>query len=373
VFSFILFILSILFEFSMNIVVRGTNWIGDAVMTIPALRELRRIFPGAQITLCTRGWAKGIFADADFIDEILPFDKTNNSFQTVFRQAKIWREKNFDLAVLFPNSFEAAVLAKLGNVPKRFGYATEKRSFLLTESFPVPRWKNSRHEIFYYLNLIAEIEKTLFGATKVRENEPLFELQVSEKRRIEAREILQTGGADSSKKTVALGVGSTNSRAKRWHAESYARLNDRLQAELNANVILVGARDEIEVSAEVAAKSRLKPVILTGETDLSQAVAILAEIDLLVANDMGLAHVAPATGTKTLVIFGPTNDLTTRPIGSEIIRKTVECSPCMLRDCPIDHRCMTRISPDEVFEIARKLLNTKPQRTPRENQTGHTG
>jgi heptosyltransferase-2 len=357
----------------MKIVVRGTNWIGDAVMTIPALRELRRIFAGAQITLCTRGWAQGIFSDADFIDEILPFDKTSNSLQTVFRQAKIWREKNFDLAVLLPNSFESAVLSKLGSVPQRFGYDTEKRSFLLTESFAVPGWKNARHEIFYYLNLVAEIEKTLFGSTKVGENEPLFELQVSEKRRIEARRILEARGADSSKKIVALGVGSTNSRAKRWHAESYARLNDRLQSELNANVILVGAKDEIAVSNEVFEKAKLKPIVLTGETDLSEAVAVLAEVDLLVANDMGLAHVASATGTKTLVIFGPTNDKTTRPIGSEIIRKTVECSPCMLRDCPIDHRCMTRISPDEVFEIAERLLNTKTQRTQREIQTGWTG
>lgn len=345
----------------MKIVVRGTNWIGDAVMTIPALRELRRAFAGAHITLCTRGWAEGIFADADFIDEILPFDKANNSFQTVFRQAKIWREKNFDLAVLFTNSFESALLASLGKVPRRFGYATEKRSFLLTESFPVPAWKNSRHEIFYYLNLVGEIEKTLSGSTKVLENEPRFELKVSEKRRSEARKLLENHGVDLSKKSVALGVGSTNSRAKRWHAESYARLNDRLQAELNANVILVGAKDEAEVSDEVARKAKLKPFVLTGKTDLSQAVAVLSEVDLLVANDMGLAHVAPACGTKTLVIFGPTNDKTTRPVGSEIIRKNVECSPCMLRDCPIDHRCMTRISPDEVFEIARKLFNAKAQ------------
>ncbi|HEX8735088.1 MAG TPA: glycosyltransferase family 9 protein [Pyrinomonadaceae bacterium] len=158
----------------MKIVVRGTNWIGDAVMTIPALRELRRIFAGAHITLCTRGWAEGIFSDADFIDEILPFDKANNSFQTVFRQAKIWRERKFDVAVLFTNSFESALLSSLGKVPQRFGYATEKRSFLLTESFRVPAWKNSRHEIFYYLNLVGEIEKTLFGSAKVGANEPLF-------------------------------------------------------------------------------------------------------------------------------------------------------------------------------------------------------
>jgi heptosyltransferase-2 len=343
----------------MKIVVRGTNWIGDAVMTIPALRELRRIFAGAHITLSTRGWAEGIFADADFVDEILPFDKANNSFQTVFRQAKIWREKKFDLAVLFTNSFESALLAKLGKTARRFGYATEKRSFLLTESFDVPAWKNSRHEIYYYLNLVAEIEKSLSGNTKVPENEPLFELNVSAERKSEAGKLLENHGVDLSRKTVALGVGSTNSRAKRWHAESYAKLNDRLQAELNANVILVGAKDEAEVSGEVVEKAKIKPVVLTGKTNLSQAVAVLSAVDLLVANDMGLAHVAAATGTKTLVIFGPTNDKTTRPVGSEIIRKNVECSPCMLRDCPIDHRCMTRISPDEVFEKSKELLKIK--------------
>ena len=340
----------------MKIVVRGTNWIGDAVMTTPALRELRRIFPDARITLATRSWAQGIFADAEFIDEILPFDKEKNSFQTVFRQAKIWRERQFDLAVLLTNSFESAVAAKLGGVSQSFGYATEKRSFLLTESFAVPAWKNSRHEIFYYLNLVAEIEKSLFGATRFFENEPRVDLKVSEARRIAARQLLANQGVDLSRRIVALGVGSTNSRAKRWPAENYAKLNDRLQNELGANVILVGAQDEIDVAREVAQKSKREPIVLTGRTNLSEAVAVLAEVNLLVANDMGLAHVAPATGTKTLVIFGPTNDKTTRPVGAEIIRHPVECSPCMLRDCPIDHRCMTRISPDDVFKKTLEML-----------------
>ncbi len=169
---------------------------------------------------------------------------------------------------------------------------------------------------------------------------------------------MEENGVDLSKKTVALGVGSTNSRAKRWQAESYAKLNDLLQNELNANVLLVGAQDEAEISEEVFAKSEKKPIILTGKTNLAEAVAVLSEIDLLVSNDMGLAHIAPATGTKTIVIFGPTNEKTTQPIGSEIIRKDVDCAPCMLRDCPIDHRCMTRISADEVFEKAKNVLDS---------------
>lgn len=340
----------------MKILVRGTNWVGDAVMTIPAIRALRRTFPGSKITLHTRGWAEGIFRDADFIDEILTFDKTRSKFKDALAQANELKKRAFDLAVLFPNSFETALVAKMAKIPRRFGYAKEGRSFLLTDAVEMPAWKNERHEVFYYLNLVAGIEKEYFARQTVLDTEPRIELAVSAARRVEARKILEEAGADPSKKTVALGTGSTNSRAKRWHAEAYARLNDLLQADLRTNVILVGARDELEISEEVFAKSEKKPIILTGKTNLAEAVAVLSEVDLLVSNDMGLAHVAPATGTKTIVIFGPTNEHTTQPVGSEIIRKKVDCAPCMLRSCPIDHRCMTRISPEEVFQKAKSVL-----------------
>lgn len=345
-----------------KIIVRGTNWVGDAVLTIPALRELRRIFPDAFITLHTRSWAEGIFRDADFLDEILTFDKTESKIADTFSQAKTLKEKQFDLAVLFSNSFETALVTKLAKVPKRFGYAKESRSFLLTDSVKIPEWKKERHEVFYYLNLVAEIEKYFFGKSSVSENKPQINLHISDERRAEARNILEANGVDFSKKTVALGVGSTNSRAKRWQAESYAKLNDLLQNDLEVNVILVGANDETEVSEEVFAKSQRKPISLTGKTTLAEIVAILSEIDLLVSNDMGLAHIAPAVGTATLVIFGPTDEKTTQPIGSEVIRKDVECAPCLLRDCPIDHRCMTQISAEEVFKKVRNLFNAKAPR-----------
>lgn len=340
----------------MKILVRGTNWIGDAVMTIPALRELRRIFPSAHISLHTRKWAKGIFQDASFIDEIIAFDKSGSKIKDSLSQSKQVKQHNFDLVILFTNSFESALVYKLAKIPRRFGYAKEGRSFLLTDSVQMPAWKNERHEVFYYLNLIAEVENSFFGKRTVLDNAPISKLEVSDQRKIEARKILEKNGIDLRKKTVALGVGSTNSRAKRWQAESYAKLNDLLQSDSNCNVLLIGAFDEIDISSMVFEISEKKPVILTGKTDLSEAVGVLAEIDLLISNDMGLAHIAPAAGTQTLVIFGPTNEKTTQPRGSEIIRKTVDCAPCMKRDCPIDHRCMTQISPEEVFEKARKML-----------------
>ncbi|MGI9035649.1 MAG: lipopolysaccharide heptosyltransferase II [Pyrinomonadaceae bacterium] len=339
----------------MKIVVRGTNWVGDAVMQIPALRHLRRVFPDARITLYTKAWARGIYEDADFIDEILTFEKTDS----VFRQAKIWREKKFDLAILLTNSFESALVAKFGKAAKRIGYATENRAFLLTKSVPVPDWKNSRHEIYYYLNLVAEAQKSIFGSTVVSEKNPQFDLKVSAERRAKARIFLSENGVDLSKKIIAFCPGSTNSRAKRWQAESYAKLNDLIQENLNSQIILIGAKDESDVSERVIAEAKIKPISLTGKTSLAELVAVLSQCDLLVSNDTGPAHIAAALGTKTLVIFGPTNPLTTHPIGAEIVRKEVECAPCMLRDCPIDHRCMTQIRAEEVFAKAFSLRYDK--------------
>ncbi len=339
-----------------KIYVRGTNWVGDAVMTIPALRELRRVFPRAHVTLHTRGWARGIFEDADYLDEILTFEKSRSKIKTAFAQSAAIKAQEFDLAVLLTNSFETALVAKLAGIPRRFGYAKEARAILLTDAIEIPEWKNQRHEVYYYLNLIAEIERRIAGIETVLSVEPNIDLPISVQRKTQARRILAENGVDLSRQIVALGVGSTNSQAKRWGAENYARLNDQLQNDLQASVILIGAADEINVAHEVYNRSQSKPTILTGKTTLAEAAAILSAVDLMISNDMGLAHVSSAAQTKTLVIFGPTNPHTTKPWNAEIVYKAVECAPCMLRDCPIDHRCMTAISADEVFAQAAKML-----------------
>ena len=341
----------------MKIVVRGTNWVGDAVMTIPALRELRRIFPDAHITLHTRAWAEGIFKDADFIDEILSFQNEKPIVKTIHNQAKVLQKHQFDLAVVFTNSFESALLVKLGKIPERIGYAKEARGVLLTEAVKIPDWKNKKHEIFYYLNLVAEIEKKYFETQTVLDKTPRFELEISEQRKTEAREILEQNGVDLTKKTVAFVAGSTNSRAKRWKVENFALLNDKIQQKRNANVILLGAKNELDVAFEVSENAEIKPVNLTGKTTIDQATAILSICDALIANDTGPAHISAALGTKTFVIFGPTNPETTQPWNSEIIRRDdVDCSPCNLRDCPIDHRCMEWISARKVFEKVDPLI-----------------
>lgn len=342
----------------MKIVVRGTNWIGDAVMSVPAMRELRRTFPEAEIALHTYSWAEGIFRDADFLDQLIAFERSPSALKNALVQGRRLRHEKFDLAILFPNSFESALAVRLAGIPSRFGYSRDARRVLLTDPVAVPEWKDRRHQVFYYLNLIAEVEKKFLSQETILDAEPSIALPVSAGRRDEARMLLKDLGVDLQKKIVALGVGSTNSRAKRWLPENFAALNDRLREELDANVILVGSEDEADVAAAVAGIAKQEPILLVGKTSLEKAAAVLSEADLLISNDMGLAHIAPAVETRTIVLFGPTNAALTAPFSplASVINKAVECSPCMLRDCPIDHRCMTRITVGDVLEQARIAL-----------------
>lgn len=341
-----------------RVVVRGVNWVGDAVMTVPALRELRRVLPHAHITLATRSWAEGLFADADFIDDLLIYDRRSRDFRAVARQTREWRRRRFDLALLFQNAFEAALISAAARVPVRIGYATDGRRALLTRALPLPDWREERHEVFYYLNLVAELETMLYGASKIEEHEPQLVLNISEERKAQAREFLLSEGVVTNRPLVALCPGSTNSRAKRWPIERYAALADRFIAETGADVLLIGSPDELEVSRDVEKQMQHRPIMLTGRTRLAQAVAVLSLADVLITNDTGPAHISAALNRPTLVIFGPTDPRTTRPFSAiaEISRHPPECAPCMLRDCPIDHRCMTAISPDEVFSRATQMM-----------------
>jgi heptosyltransferase-2 len=209
-----------------RVVVRGTNWVGDSVMTLPALRALRRVLPEAEITLVVRPSARGIFADVDFVDEILIYDRRN--VWSVWQQIKEWRKRQFDLAVLFQNAFEAALIPFLAGVPIRLGYATESRQSLLTHPLALPDWRSSRHEVFYYLYLITALEQLLFGTSENCEADPDASLQIPDARKAEAENLLRSYGVHEGQSLVALCPGSINSRAKRWPAESYATLADRL-------------------------------------------------------------------------------------------------------------------------------------------------
>ncbi len=320
-------------------------------MSVPALRELRRLLPDAHITLAVRPGTADIFVDADLVDDVLI---SPSGFFATVRQLRAGR---FDLAILFQNAFAAALTAFAARVRFRIGYETDRRGPLLTTSLRVPHWKNERHESFYYLNIVAEVERRLFGSSEIAGAKPRFDLAVSEERKRRAREMVIENGGPVDKPLAILCPGSVNSRAKRWPAERYAELSDRL-TEAGMNVALIGSPGESDVSRQVVKAARRKPIVLTGQTSVAEVVAIISIANVLVTNDTGPAHIGAALSTPTLVIFGPTNPLTTYPLSpnAEIIREPPDCAPCMLRDCPIDHRCLTAISSEQVFQIAMTMV-----------------
>ncbi|HEX7177745.1 MAG TPA: lipopolysaccharide heptosyltransferase II, partial [Pyrinomonadaceae bacterium] len=311
-----------------------------------------------------RPWAEGIFEGADFIDELLPLSGKSKGATALLSQARELRRRRFDLALLLPNAFAPALATFAARVPLRVGYATDGRRTLLTHPLAAPSWRGERHEVYYYLNLVAELERLLHGRKTAvvseprGEPQPRGELAVSDERRRAARALLRETGAREELPLVAICPGSTNSRAKRWPAERFAAVADMLCVRDGAQVVLIGAAEERDVSEEVARHMTQRPLILTGRTSLAETAALLAVADLLVTNDTGPAHLAAAVGCPVVVIFGPTNPLTTRPFSesAEIVRHPPDCAPCMLRDCPIDHRCMTAITPEEVYGRASVIV-----------------
>ena len=185
-----------------RVVVRGTNWVGDSLMTVPALRALRQVLPDAHITLVTRPGAIGIFSEADFIDDQLIYDR--KGVLSVVPQIREWRKREFHLALLFQNAFEAAFIPFLAGVPIRLGYATESRQALLTHPLPLPDWRSSRHEVFYYLYLVTALEQLLYESSSICEQPPDAAIQISEQRRSEAVELLRAHGVGEEESTVAL-------------------------------------------------------------------------------------------------------------------------------------------------------------------------
>ena len=354
-----------------RILVRGTNWIGDAVMSTPALGRLRSSFPHSHITLLAPSRTAELFEDSSYFDEILVYRRREKGVKALFEAAASIRASDCDLAVLFQNAFEAALLAWIGRVPLRVGYATQGRTALLTHRlYRGPEHRN-RHQIHDYLDLVSECERIgsnsnprFHSTLKSQSSNSLPSLTASAKQKGAARDVLQRMGVDrAAGALVVLNVGATNSRAKCWPEERFAALADRLIDCLKTRVVLIGAASERGSAQCVIDRMKHRDAVnLAGATTIGELVGLLDSSDLLISNDTGPAHITAALGRPTLTIFGPTNEFETAPTGirAEIIRaEGIECARCMHRDCPIDHRCMSRLSVDDVLARARKLLGAE--------------
>jgi lipopolysaccharide heptosyltransferase II len=342
-----------------KILVRATNWVGDAVMSIPALEAIRARWPEAEIAVLARGHVAGLYRGQRFADRLIVIEPAagRGRWLAVERLAAALRRERFDWGVALANSFASAWLLWRAGVAERVGYAREGRAWLLTRAVAPPRaGELPAHESHGYCELLRRAGWL--------ESLPQLEricLPVSPAARDEAREKLGRAAGESAappRLRVALAPGAVNSRAKCWPAERYAELADRLVAEFSAAVVLFGAASEREVARRIQARMRHRPIDLAGQTTIEELPALLAACDLFVGNDSGAAHVAAAVGLPAVVVFGPTDPERTRPLSPRVtvVREPVSCSPCLLRDCPVDHRCMNRVGVEKVYAAARRWM-----------------
>ena len=337
---------------------RGPNWLGDAVMCEPALRGLRGLFPDAQVTLLVKPAVADLFVGHPAVTRLLTYDIKGRhaGLAGKWALARQLRRQGFDLAVLFQNAFEAAFLAFLARVPRRYGYATDGRSVLLSDPVAVPDPRLLVHQVRYYWDLLKPLG--LSGDPPVPELVVLPE----EEQAMVGR--CAQGGVTPTDIVVGINPGSTYGDAKRWLPERFAEVTERLCRTIHkspgqqVSVVILGAKGEERVGQDIAARLSSRSLVLSGATTIRELMAAVKRCSLLLTNDTGPMHIASAFKVPVVAVFGPTDWRTTSPFGGAhaIVREPVDCAPCLLRECPIDHRCMTRVTVDQVYEAATKQL-----------------
>jgi heptosyltransferase-2 len=341
----------------MKILVRATNWVGDAIMALPALRAVRKRFPDAEIAILALPNVAELYRDQQICDSLIVYDRrgAHSAFSGRERLATELRAQKFDVALLLQNAFDAAWLAWRAGIPQRIGYARDARTFLLTKSVAVPHsGEIPPHEKFYYLELLRRA-----GWLDSLPDEPFISLHVPEQNRRHAAEFLLASGARPDATRIAIGAGASYGSAKCWPPDRFAEVLNRLQPQIDADVILFGTAAEASVSAAIAFGIRRAPINLTGKTAISDLPALLSQCHLFIGNDSGAMHVAGAVGLHVVGVFGPTDPHGTAPVTPRctIVQQKPYCSPCFLRRCPTDHRCMTAVTSLMVESAARLRLS----------------
>ena len=345
-----------------RLLIRGTNWVGDSVMAIPALRAVRQLLPRAHITLLVLPWVSDIYQDSPWVDTVWLYDRKGRHAGAAGRVRLIRKlsQGGFDAALLLQNAFEAGLLAWLAGIPLRAGYRRDGRGWLLTHAVSADSRLKARHQTYYYLDLVERLagrERALDHPSRIHEKTTL-ELPLLPEARTRARQQLEMEGVQFRGRVIGVHPGAAFGSAKRWMGDRYAQVLDRLTRTQDAEVILFGSQQEQPIAESICGHMTTRPLVLSGRTRLSELIAMIACCDLFISNDSGPMHLAAALGIPTLALFGSTDQDATGPLSpaAVVLNKNVECSPCLLRKCPIDHRCMTRITAEEVFQNAVRML-----------------
>jgi heptosyltransferase-2 len=339
----------------MKILVRAPNWVGDAVLCIPALETIRASRRGDEILILARPAVSDLLDGQPFADGILAYDYRGRHRGWLGREALVreLRREQFGAAVLFQNAFEAAWLAWRAGIPHRVGYARDARGPLLTNAILIPRdGEIPRHESHYYMEMLRRA-----GWTDRRGEIKPIRLLIPEAAAQAAESALQKAGATPGAWRCAIAPGASYGAAKCWPPEKFAALADRLISECGADVIFFGTPGEKDIAARILSAMKRRAISLVGETSMRDLAALFSVCSVFIGNDSGAIHVAAAAGLPVIGIFGSTDPEGTSPVTAQftLIREAPSCSPCFLRRCPVDHRCMTRIAVESVFSAARSL------------------
>jgi len=331
-----------------RILVRAPNWAGDVVMATPGFRALRAAYPAAAIALHVRGALAPLVAGAPWFDEVIPLASRHARASHWLREAIALRARRFDLGVCLPDSFSSALGMRLAGVSRVVGYRTQGRGFLLDVAVDPPAGLVARER--HVLGLVEAAGAPARGTA--------LELFVTDAEEAQAQRLLASHGISAEEPLAALAPGASYGPSKLWPAESFARVGDALAAE-GVRVVVIGAQDEAALAARVVGAMRAPAAALAGALDLGASKAVLRRARVLVCNDAGARHVAVALGVPAVVLFGPTS-LEKTNLNLERVHALaadVECRPCYQRRCPIDHRCMTRLLPENVIAAARAALH----------------
>jgi len=322
-----------------RVVLRAPNWLGDVVLSLPAVRDVRRAFPQAGLSVLARPSVAPLYEAVPEVDAVVEAKGLSEEISAL--------RGRFDLIILLTNSIGTALAAAISRVPQRWGYATQGRGLLLTRSAPVPGNVRGRSQVHYYRAMLAAMGLPTSDAFDTSIAPPKAWMDAG-------RALLGSG------RFFGIAPGAAKGTAKQWPAERFAATADRLSGELGAQAVLLGSPADAPAASAVARAMKSPSKDLCGRTDLRTFVGLVAGLDGLVANDSGAMHVGAAVGIPTVGVFGPTNPDETHPVGRRagFVRGVAECSPCRHVTCPIDHRCMTSVSPEAVSEVLMREVRS---------------
>ena len=342
----------------MTVLVFAPNWLGDAVMALPAVADLRRHAGAGRLVVAARPSVVELFHVVPGVDEVVMVAGSGGLalLANLGTNVRAVQQAEADVAVLLPNSLQTAVVARRAGIPERWGYRRNLRGWLLSRAVPRPR--AAVHQVDHYRQLVA--------ALGIENGLRMPRLEAPQDAVEAARRMLAESGWTPGTPLVGIAPGAAYGGAKRWLPDRFARVIAGLARSRGTAAVLVGSEAdgpaawaiERELDKIVEADARPRTMNLVGRTDLPRFMGVLALCAAFVSNDSGAMHLAAALGVSVVALFGPTDDRATAPVAARatVLTSTAWCRPCLLRECPLDHRCMTGIDADTVIRAAGELL-----------------